>query len=222
MTDTFGDMVNRIEDEVADTSGDIETFVQRAIKSAIAHYQRRRFYFNEKVDTFSTVVGQQWYTSSDLSDIPNIVEIDSVVLTIGTTPYRLTPRSEQWMDDVYGGTSDVGDPTDYAFYRKQLRLLPIASAVRTVTISYVYQPSALSASTDTNVWLTDAEELIRQRAKALLKVDYLEDERAIAEAAARTASRLPGLNALEGAAFEALVDETARRVTTGRIRQSGF
>lgn len=219
---TYGTMVDRIEDEIADTSGNLETQIQRAIKSAIAHYQRRRFYFNEKVATFSTVAAQQWYSSSDLSDIPNIVEIDRMAITIGSTNYPLNARSQQWIEDMYVGTSDTGDLTDYAYYRQQIRLYPIPTAVRTITLSYVYQPSALSASTDSNVWTTDAEELIRQRAKAVLKVDVLNDDRAAAEAVARTASRLPGLSALEGAAFEALVDETTRRVVTGRIRPGGF
>lgn len=207
---TLGTMADRIADELART--DLTTQITREIRSAIVHYQRRRFYFNEKVNTLSLVANQQWYSSSDLADIPNIVEIDKISITIGSTPYTLNPRTAQWMEDAYGGTSDTGDPTDYAYYRRQLRFYPIPSAVRTVTLNYVYQESEVTNTASTNHWFADAEELIRSRAMHKLYANVIRTEPDSEASWARS----------EAEALAQLETETTLRISSGTIRPGSF
>jgi hypothetical protein len=57
-------------------------------------------------------------------------------------------------------------PYYYAYYKQNIRLYPIPDAVYTITLAYVYKLTALSDGGDSNAWTTDAEELIRCRAKA--------------------------------------------------------
>jgi hypothetical protein len=48
--------------------------------------------------------------------------------------------------------------------------------VRTITASYVYKLTALSADGDTNAWTNDLEELTRQCAKRILATDILHSD----------------------------------------------
>ncbi|MDG5696872.1 hypothetical protein N0Z80_19750, partial [Acinetobacter baumannii] len=64
---------------------DMTTQIEREIKSAIAYYERRRFWFNEKRTSFATVASQEWYTSADDSDIPNLLTLDFAKIAFGAT-----------------------------------------------------------------------------------------------------------------------------------------
>ena len=78
---TFGNMMDRIADELDRT--DLTSQIQKAIQTAIDRYERKRFWFNEaRSITFNTVDGQEFYTSSDNSAIPNLLQIDVVRLTV--------------------------------------------------------------------------------------------------------------------------------------------
>jgi hypothetical protein len=61
---------------------------------------------------------------------------------------------------------DIARPDYFAYYKQNIRLYPIPDAVYTMTMAYVYKLTALSSGSDSNAWTTDAEELIRCRAKA--------------------------------------------------------
>jgi hypothetical protein len=78
---TYGEMQTTIADEL--DRSDLASQIQKAIKTAIKKYQRKRFFFNEARSlTFNTVDGQEFYTAADSSDIPNLLFIDTVKLTI--------------------------------------------------------------------------------------------------------------------------------------------
>ena len=78
-------MLDRIDDEL-DRGGTLTTQVSKAIKSAIAHYERRRFWFNEARLTGLTIVAsQEFYTSADNSNIPNLLLIDTFKVARSST-----------------------------------------------------------------------------------------------------------------------------------------
>jgi hypothetical protein len=160
---TYGVMQARIADELART--DLTTQIQTAILSAIKHHERREFYFNQKTATFSTVASQEYYGSSDLADIPNIILLRGAVIDLGTNA-KEPLDVVQWEEIDCAQTGAItGDPSAMALFKQQIRLYPIPTAVRTITLGYVYRLTSLSVSADTNAWTTDAEELIRNRAK---------------------------------------------------------
>ena len=169
---TYVTMRSRIAEELTD-SAVTNTHINSAILTAIKHYERKPWWFNQKVGTFSTVAAQELYTSSDLTDIPKIVIIESMLMgSSSTTKAPLRGIDNSNIDELQDG-SVTGDPEFYARFADKIRLYPIPSAVRTMTVSYVYKLTALSADADTNAWTDECEELIRQAAKRILATDIL-------------------------------------------------
>lgn len=201
---TYAVMQARIADEL--TRSDLTTQIQKAILSAIKHYERVRFYFNASVtDTFSTVADQEYYGSAANSKIPNLVMIDALTVTSSSIKSRL----ENWPFEVIEGSqnSDItGQPTAFCYYAQQIRLYPIPDAVYTVTGSWLYRLTALSADGDTNAWTTDAEELIRNRASCDLLWRVIDNP-----------ERAQYFRMAEMEALKALEMETAQRQSVPRL-----
>lgn len=196
---TFGQMQDRIADELNRT--DLTSQIQKAIKSAIKVYDKQRFWFNESRSfTFSTVGGQEFYTSSDNADIPNLLAIDTAQIAIASTDkYLLSRVSYEEMEATSAnGTSDEGQPTWFAYYNKQLRLYPIPDAVYTIRVSGHWALTDLSLTTDTNNWMTDGEILIRSRAKREIFTHVIRDVEGVAAMAQAENAELRELRSATG------------------------
>jgi hypothetical protein len=204
MANDYAQLQARIADEVM--RSDLTSQIAYAIADAIRHYERRRFYFNQKVASFATVAGQEYYGASDLADIPSLVAIDDMKILIDTATYALTPMDFGTMDGLQTGAVKA-DPLSYAYYAQQIRLYPMPSGVRTITMAYVCRLSTLSSGSDANAWTTDAETLIRQRAKRMLNLDVVKDDAEAARA-----------GQLEAEALAELLAETRRRISDGVLR----
>lgn len=207
----FGTLRDRIADELDRT--DMTTQIEREIKSAIAYYERRRFWFNEKRIDFATVVSQEWYTSADDSDIPNLLTLDIAKIAINATTkhdLELLPYAEiEFVSD--GGEADEGQPTALAYFQKQIRLYPIPDASYSVVLSGIFALDALSASADTNAWMTDGEALIRQRTRRMIYSNVIRDPE-LAQEAGR----------LEAEELRALIEGTTQKKATGRLLPTNF
>jgi len=196
---TYGDMQATIADEMANDGAITTAHIQNGIKRAIRDYEGRPWWFNQKVATFSTVANQEYYGSSDLADIPNIVRIDSAMITYGG--YKSPLAAVNFLDvDQEQNASRIALPQAYTIYTNQIRLFPIPDAVYTVTLSYIYKFAELSADADTNSWMNDCEELIRQAAKKRIALDILQAD----DLAARFA-------ALEQKALDSTLEENRNR-----------
>lgn len=199
MTTTYDDMATAIADEIGDSA--LTSQIQLCIAEARRKYDRRRFYFNQKTGTFSTVASQEYYSSSDLADIPNIVEIDGAKLTVSGFKLDLTQVPFADIDDAQSGTM-TGDPDYFCLYKQQIRLYPIPNAVRTVTLAYLYKAAApVFGSSTTDIWTNEAYDLIRSAAMRILHQRYTkEDDEAQRQGAA------------EQEQLDALLAETAARM----------
>ena len=154
----------RIADEMA--RSDIPDLIANSISSAIAYYQRKRFYFNELDSvTFSTVDTQAEYTSSDNAYIPYLYDIDAITVTVSSNNYEMDQISpEEWR--ILYNTTATGQPECFAYFNQKLRLYPIPNDVWTVRIqAHVRIAAPATDGEASNVWMIDAEELIRARAK---------------------------------------------------------
>jgi len=173
---TYAVMRSRIADELVN-DGDISTSqINNAIQSAIADYAGEQFWFNEAVGTFSTVSSQELYTSAALSDIPTIIKILSLrIANTGSYATYINGVSNDIIEDMQDGTL-FGQPRFYSRFANKIRLYPIPDAVYSMKISYISTFTALSADADTNAWMTDGEEVIRQAAKKRLATDILSDD----------------------------------------------
>jgi hypothetical protein len=196
---TYATMRSRIEDEIYDAT--ITTSVNSAILDAIKFYERKRFWFNQKTGAFSTVADQEYYATAANSDIPDLLHIKAMTATIDSYKTPVRPADFNWIDAAQNGAIK-GFPAAFAYFNEQVRLFPIPDAVYTVTMAYHYRFAALSADADTNAWTTDAEELIRTRAKRILAMHKLWDVEMY------TRLREP-----EQEALDALEAETRRRMS---------
>lgn len=192
---TYAIMRAAIADEMANDGALTEAQINKAILRSIKHYERRPWWFNQKTATFSTVVGQEYYSSSDLADIPDIVSI----FTASYDGQTIRPAHFEDMDAAQTGLVS-GTPTAYTLFKEQLRLFPIPDAVASVRLSYTYRLAELSADADSNAWTTDAEELIRQSAKKRIALDIFQAD----DLASRFAI-------LEREAFDEILAENRRR-----------
>lgn len=209
MTGTYGDMKSRIADDLART--DLTSQIAQEILSAVKFYERQRFYFNVRVtDTFALVANQEYYGSSDLAAIPNLITIDDMYVTVDGLRYHVIEAPFQDIADAQNGLVTRDPPFRFAYYAQQIRMYPIPSAARTVTMADHYRLTALSSDSDTNAWTTDAEELIRNRAERILYSKIIKDMDAANEAAAN-----------EQEALRALKRETKLRTTPSELSLPG-
>lgn len=208
---TLGTMIDRIADELART--DLTTQIPKAIQSAIRHYERRAFYFNEVRKTLSTSDGDFDYTTAEFSFLDKLAEIHTAKITVGTNQYHLMEMDWTTFDALRSSTTTEGDPTVFSYYGQVFYVYPTPNTARDIVISGVEKlPAAsLSATTDTNYWMTDGEELIRSRATRKLYSEVIKDQ----ENAAYWAQ-------CEAEALLALMGETEARQMTGLPKPSEF
>ena len=203
MAGTYGDMQSRIADEITDAA--LASQIQNAIQDAIKHYERKKFYFNQKVAGFSTVAGQEYYSSSDLADIATLIEIEAAAIANSGVKSELVAEAFENID-AWQTSLSTGQPRSFAYYGQQIRLFPIPDAAYTVTLAYHYRLATLSAPSDTNAWMTDGEILIRESAKRRLAQDVVKEDGESQRA-----------SPLELEELEELLAETRRRRSKNRL-----
>lgn len=162
---TLGDMKARVADELA--RSDLTTQIANAINDAIDFYQNERFIFNESRDiTFSTVSGQEFYSTAANANIPTLKSFDYVILYLGNIPWNLRRRAPLDIEILNQNGLMRGQPWNYAYYNKQLRLGPVPDTAYSMRIAGRITYAAPATDTEANnPWMVDAEKLIRCRAK---------------------------------------------------------
>ena len=221
---TLDTLKARIADDIA--RSDVTSPIADAITDAINHYKGERFYFNEsRTATFATVADQETYTSSDDADIPLYIDLDGVWVEDSTNNYKLRQYDIVEMEDlipVSGATS--GRPYAFSYFNQSFRLYPVPDQAYTVRpVGHLEVAAPATGSEADNVWMTEAFELLRCRAKAYLAVHILRDpEMLILMRGADAAVEPPG--GAEGAALAQLRRGTAKRFRSGdgRIQPTDF
>jgi hypothetical protein len=211
MANDLAQMKARISDELA--RDDLTSQIAYAINDAIAFYQSDRFAFNESRDlTFSTVAAQAEYGAAANSNIPTLFAFDYLILYLGSIPWPIRRATPYDIEILQQNGLVSGQPYLYAYYNKKIRLAPVPDAVYSMRIAGQITYAAPATDTEaSNPWMTDAEKLIRARAKYELAINVLKDmEMATAQAAQVTE------------AFEGLKGLTNRLTGTGVIRAMAF
>ena len=182
---TYGDMQFRIADELggrtdllANSTGMTSSPIQIAIQDAIGYYINERFYFNEvrTPSAFSTVVGQEFYTSTDWSQIPYLQHIDKLSILVSANRYYMVGRTPQYMEDISINPNNTGVPIDYSYYNYQLRFYPIPNGVYPVNFLGTKTFPELVNASDTNPWMNEAEQMIRTTAEWFILRDTMKDD----------------------------------------------
>lgn len=210
---TFSDIKAAIADDIDDTNGEYSSQVASAVLEAIRYCERKTFYFNEtREKTFNTVVGRVWYDANDLSDIPTLVHIQRAFITTNgnITDLLLMPPAE--MEVLSDNTAAQGEPYGYCYFGQRIRIYPIPNAVYEVRLQLgPYRLTPLADETDSNVWTTEAYDMVKARAKYIVAKNTLKDPIVAAEA----------LNDYNHQ-FWALKAETSSRTGTGRVVPTRF
>lgn len=208
---TLAVMKARIADEL--NRSDLTSQIALAITSAIDNYKYTRFWFNEGTATSSTAADTEY-----VSQPATLLSVDSIAITISANDiYTLDPKSYAMLELLQGASFSSGQPYYYAPYKEQYRLYPVPDAIYTLTWSGIIDDTAFSSDSDSNAWSTEAEELIRQRAKAIVRIDVIQHPMAQTEAIMLRQRNSDCLSLLEEAALRNLKRNTAKRVATGYI-----
>jgi hypothetical protein len=211
---TYLEMQTRIADELA--RSDLSSQIALEIQSAIDHYKRQRFWFNEGSATAMTTGGVAGLAIAVPSDW---IELDE--MTITDAGYVHPMEKLAWRDFLRKGyldTTTSSRPEHWSYFRDQFYLGPCPDTAYTLTLYYVKALTALSADSDTNAWTEEAEALIRSRATAAVQVRYLRDDAAIADQRFFMQSGQPFLNLFEQQAFDNLTMATHKRRKVGKLR----
>lgn len=152
--------------------------IKYAIQSAITKWEREPFEFNEAYSQplFTTVASQEFYTISDATAIDSMPQVYVLHALINSIRYPLEKRSWEWMEEVSGNPTAIGQPTDWAYFARNLRLYPIPDGAYPIRASRITKVTGLSADADTNIWTSTAYDLIRSEAKLILAQEVLYDE----------------------------------------------
>lgn len=210
---SYLDMQTRIADEL--DRSDLTAQIKKAILSAVAHYERKSFYFSETSFTFSTVAGQEYYGTADAAAIATSPSIERLNGTFNGLRMALTKRTFDYIDGIsLIPSTSRSQPFDWAYRAEQIRLYPIPDNVYVLTAFNVPRLTALSADGDSNAWTNDAEELIRTHAK----LDLIENVIKASDMEAEVIT----LRARERMALNALFSESASRSATGMAQPTQF
>lgn len=201
---TYAEMQSQIATDLHRT--DLTTDIQTAINRAIDYYERKRTYFNEEEATASTVADQSNYAVPARN-----AEIDSVFITVSSNTYELERKTIKWIKEATVNTSYTGTPYYFAQHREEIHLYPIPDSVYQLTMQYQERLVDLSATSDTNVWTTNAPSLIEARSKWWINSRILRD----AEAAALD-------KAEELDEWRVIQQETDRQLLSGKVRATDF
>lgn len=212
---TYLDLQNRIADEL--DRPDLTSQIQLAINSAVSFYARKNFFGTESSFTFSTVVGQEYYTAGDNPAIASSPFLDELNININTGRIQMTRESFEWIDAISFLPTATGQPYYWAYRAKQIRFYPIPSQVYVVTAYNTPRLGLLSDPQTSNFW-TDTDEggeaLIRTRAKLYLLLNVI-----------RASDMLPEVQLLKGQEIEertALFGETNSRKSIGVLAPVSF
>lgn len=188
--------------------------IAEEITSAINFYRAERFWFNEKRTQllFNTVVGQTDYGAATAADIAHILRIDYVTASWpGDGAITVGYCSPLDMEILLSNPPlSAARPYRYSYYEQTLRLYPEPDRIYPVRVAGVFRVNPPATDVEAgNPWMTEAEELIRSRAKRNLYMNSM---------IGTEASQGTAMRALEEEAFNRLKRETSSRTQVRHIR----
>jgi len=163
---TYGAMQSRVADDLNRT--DLTSQIQQNLLLAIEHYKNERFWFNETNSTASATV-----SSAQVAAPSDLLAIDKLYIVISNKNIELIPRSLNQV--VEFRPTNNGRPRAFCYYRDQFELDRKCDTAYTLNLYYLKQLAALSASSDTNGWTTDAEDLIVFHAEKKIYANIIKD-----------------------------------------------
>lgn len=202
---TLGDMRTRIADELQIDATTYATEIDRAIFSAIEHYNDEDYWFLES--TPATILFSQTTAYSLATLLPGRSQINSVVPQWTIVRQPMEQRGvRELLDFAYDDTM-IGEPTYYAINADQLIVRPMPSGTFTAQVWYSLRNSMTASASASSVWTNEAEQLIRIAAEIDLLENRIKDYEEAAKKYPRLAMQESKLN-----------DKTVKRRGSRRIK----
>lgn len=150
---TYLDVQNRIATDFLGRS-DLNAQIKNGIQTTIRHYQRERFWFNETSTLLVCVTSIETIaTPADFLFLQELMVVqNSAAIQLVAAPFDFIRRLNI--------NNTVGLPTRYCLYGENFHLANLPDSAYVVPCYYVQQLPVLSADTDTNGWLSAAQDLI--------------------------------------------------------------
>lgn len=161
---TYLEVQQRVNLELLNRT-DLIPEVKRAINQTIRKYETQRFWFNETATTVACSAGQSYVT------VPaDFYVMDSLRVTIDSADYILLHRA--WLDlENFNTTRDRGFPLLYCQRGDRFELAPIPDSAYSMPIAYFQKLPPLSADSDTNGWLSAAEDMVAYGAARMVSMN---------------------------------------------------
>lgn len=170
------------------SGGALEQAKIDAVADAISQYKMEQFWFNRANGTSNTVASTATIT------MPTGVFVPNVVAYSGEELMRVPLHEIQYR-------TETGVPQYWAENEEAIQLWPIPDAVYAISVYGSADIDAPAAGGDSNIWTTEAYNLILNASKRILLEGSLKDPEGATIAAGA-----------EGRALDALRRETMRRV----------
>jgi hypothetical protein len=199
--------------------------ILRYINNAIEIYQKERFRFNELTPrtpfTLNTQQGKFYYDGTDDPNIPLLFDIDYINYILGTTVEKMLRETPENVYLALQTGQEAGPPQTWAWDGQSIIIYPNPPAqVYQLTIGGYLQfagPGPADGAITTNVWMNEAEMLIRSRAKFEIAAQVTRDEKMMARM-----SPVPGSNGAADMAYRMLKSEASKIRGTSRVRAMQF
>lgn len=151
---TYLDTVTRIQTDCLNRT-DFSDTVKRAIQTTIRHYERQRFWFNETSTLLTCVVNTETVAvPANMLGAPDLLQVRQ---NGNDTELAVEPFDTIRAINV---NNTSGLPVMYAKRHDSFYLANVPNSAYPLPCFYLKKLPALSADTDTNDWLSAAEDLI--------------------------------------------------------------
>jgi len=150
---TYQDIQSRVAVDFLNRS-DLAPQIRNAIQATIRTHQRQRLWFLETATALSCVV------SVETVALPsNFFQMQELMVTQNSADIKLAPESFD-MIRFLNINKTTGLPTRYCLYGSNILLANVPDSAYAVPCYYLKILPALSAASDTNKWLSAAEDLV--------------------------------------------------------------
>jgi len=181
----FLDLQNKIAFDLRGVNTAAETGFLDQIKSTINQVidslSGKMFWFNCRVSYTSTNPNQPLAEYYSLPVDYKALICDPALVDPTDNSRVVLSRVTNNDIDLMNGRKNKDKPKFYTIISDQLRLAAVPNRVYTILINYIMKIPPLVNDTDTNVWLSEAEDLIRFRSDQRLAILPLRNSRLASE-----------------------------------------
>ena len=205
---TFGRMVERIREDL-DRGSNYDSRIKQSICDAIVFYKAKRLGFNTKRSRALLTSGQE-----TISLPLDWIEADFLRLEDDGQRQPFKEVQYDWIEEKRENDSDRGTPEVYAIQHRTMRMWPIPDHSYTLVFSFQFELLDVSISASdgvSNAWMTEAEQLIRCRAKGDILINHIDGPEA-------TAKGLMMYKLCEEMYLPPLEAQAAREQSTGNVQ----